>query len=461
MRTIFPGYFTPTEEEFTKLWSDCLFGFDANVLLGLYRSTAETQKVFFSVLEKIADRIFLPHQAASEYLKNRLGVISNRSDSYGRITDESEKFAKLVESIGQEHSLADGEEIARVAREAADKIKVLAEAGAEKEPDLLRADDLLGRIARFFETKTSHPYPDPRLKEVYAEGAQRYAQRIPPGYKDDKKTEPERYGDLLIWFQLIDQARLMKKPVIFVTGDAKEDWWLEHHGATIGPRPELRQEMMAAAGVSFYMYTTPRFLEFAKQFLGLSFDTKRAESEFEKIEKQDKQATEQRGLPVSEDYPEYYPNYPTSADGWRALYPAYLGTQPTNFGYNFIPYNPNAGGYTSFVSSPVLVPEDSESKNKYFALLPLNGNVYRSRTGKWKCEIVNHPNSIENDRACYRLKFEPEDLGRGLTSRVLDLCVSASRLERDIDWQYKAAINRAISRWLDLNQASGEIAFLG
>ena len=378
---MFSGYFTPTEEEFTKLWSDCLFGFDANVLLGLYRSTAETQQIFFSVLEKIADRIFLPHQAAGEYLKNRLGVISNRSDSYGRITDESEKFAKLVESIGREHSLADGEEVARIAREAADRIKDLAGAGAQKEPDLLRADDLLGRIAGFCETKTSQPYPDLRLKEIYAEGAQRYAQRIPPGYKDDKKSEPERYGDLLIWLQLIDQAKLKKKPVIFVTGDVKEDWWLEHRGATLGPRPELRQEMMAAAGVDFYMYTTPRFLEFAKQFLGLSFDTKRAESEFEKIEKQDKRSTEQRGLPVSEDYPDYYyyPNYGPVAGGWRAWNPPYFGTQPANFGYDFGAYNPGAGAFGSFVSSPVPAPEDSESKNKYFALLPLNGNVFRSQ----------------------------------------------------------------------------------
>jgi hypothetical protein len=72
MRDLFPGYFTPTDAEFEKLWSECVFGFDANVLLGLYRSTPETQEIFFAVLEKIKDRIFLPHQAASEYLRNRL-----------------------------------------------------------------------------------------------------------------------------------------------------------------------------------------------------------------------------------------------------------------------------------------------------------------------------------------------------------------------------------------------------
>jgi hypothetical protein len=441
MKTLFPGYFTPTEEEFTKLWSECLFGFDANVLLGLYRSTAETRQVFFSVLEKIADRIFLPHQAASEYLRNRLGVISNRSDSYGKIKGESERFAGFVESTVQEHSLPNGEEIARIAKEAAGKIGDLVGTAAEKEPDLLRSDDLLARIAEFFETKTSQPYPEPKLKEVFVEGARRYAQRIPPGYKDDKKSEPEKYGDLLIWLQLIDQAKLKNKPIIFVTGDAKEDWWLEHRSATLGPRPELRQEMANTAAVDFYMYTTPRFLEFAKQFLGLNFDTKKAESEFEKIEKQDKEATEQ-GTYRPMSY--YFPQDAETSTQWNV---GYSSTQPINFKWN-------VDAHDSFVPVPV----DFESKNKYFALLPINGNVYRSQTGKWKCEIIGHPRSSENDRACYRLKFEAEDRSRD--PRFLKLCISASGLQSDLDWRYRTAISRIISEWLDRNQTSGEIAYL-
>jgi hypothetical protein len=46
MKGQFPGYFTPSKDDFTALWRDCIFSFDANVLLQLYRSTAETQEVF-------------------------------------------------------------------------------------------------------------------------------------------------------------------------------------------------------------------------------------------------------------------------------------------------------------------------------------------------------------------------------------------------------------------------------
>src|SRR5579863_10546629 len=147
MKKLFPGYFTPTEEEFNRIWGECLFGFDANVLLGLYRSTVETQDVFFRILEIVADRSFLPHQAAAEYLRNRLSVISIRSDSYRRISEDSRKFADSVETVVREHSLPGGSEIVAIAKEAADKISAILESESENEPNRLKSDDLLTRFA--------------------------------------------------------------------------------------------------------------------------------------------------------------------------------------------------------------------------------------------------------------------------------------------------------------------------
>jgi hypothetical protein len=448
MKNLFPGYFTPTDEEFKELWGDSYFAFDANVLLDLYRSTAETQQVFFTVLEKIADRVFLPHQATGEYLKNRLRVISFRSDQYGRIKNESKNLAKTVESIVHEHAILNGEEIAEVARESAGKISSLIDAAAADEPDLLRADELLARVSKLFEAATGQPYPSARLKEIYAEGAQRYAHGVPPGYRDDKKGEPEKYGDLLIWFQLIDQAKATKKPIIFVTGDAKEDWLLQHKGDTLGPRPELRQEMMNAAGVHFYIYTTPRFLEFAKQFLGLKLDTKKAESEFEKIEKQDKEATE-RAVSAYNSF-----NVSVGGHGWPDWHTTFvdprLNFQPFSFG---IP----SGYSTTQPAFTAAEPPGNVAKKDYYALLPINGHFYSSSTGKWKCEMVSVPSQDVDDRVCYNLKFEPEDRLR--QSRSLRLWVSVAELERDSEWRYKTAISRVIVTWLASKLESGVVDF--
>jgi hypothetical protein len=456
MKGLFTGYFAPTEAEFKELWKSCIFAFDANVLLGLYRSTTETQQVFVSVLEKIADRIFLPHQAASEYLRNRLKVISIRSDSFGKISSEANRLVNTVESMVQEHALRNGKDLVKIAKDAAKKIHGLVAKTVKEEPDLLRSDELLKQMAELFKASTGEPYGQPRLTELYTEAAQRYSKGIPPGFKDDKKPEPEKYGDALIWFQLLDYAKSKQKPLIFVTGDVKEDWWQQHAGDTLGPRPELRQEMMATAGVAFYMYTVPRFLEFAKQFLNLKVDTREAESEFEKIEKQDKEAAERNeGITttasshaVSYKLPAYQMNV-----GYSAGQPAnqWWGGMPDSYGP---PMNQWWGEVpSSYISLPK--PVDAKRKNKFFSLLPINGYVYQSLTGKWKCEIVSEPVSDEEDHGCYILKFERQDIA--MKPRNLKLWVSLGTLEHDVDWRYKTAIARMIKEWLAGPESSGEI----
>jgi PIN like domain len=463
MKTLFPGYFTPDDQEFAALWAEATFGFDASVLLGLYRSTLETQKVFFDVIDKIKDRVFLPHQAAFEYLKNRRRVISTRTDSYATIKSESDKFAKFLEATIQEHALPNGESIINAATEAVKKIADLVEAAEENEPDSLKSDALLGRLVDLFGTTTGQPFEPAKLKERLAEASQRYALKIPPGYKDEAKGEPDKYGDVLVWFQLIEHAKLTKKPVIFVTGDLKEDWWLQHKGATVGPRPELRQEMMAAAAVHFYMYTTPRFLEFAKQFLNLGFDTKRAETEFEEIERQDKQADMLAGfkrLAISQR--------PTEWQNWAIGNPS--GSTTPSFTY----FDESGVTQADFSDEAVANAEwfqaatvagtgwtpnwtTPEPKNQYFQLLPIDGHVFPSSTGSWRCKIVRNPTLVGLDRICFHLKFDP--INRVGESKYLELWVSAQRLHHDGDGRFKSVILGGISRWLSGSEYLGQLAY--
>jgi hypothetical protein len=426
LKKLFTGYFQPSEQEFAQLWRDCVFAFDANVLLDLYRSTLDTQTVFFTILEKIANRIFLPHQAAFEYLENRLSVISIRTESYGKIKAESQKLTKTIESLVQEHALTP--EIASKAKEASNAIAALVEAAAKQDPDLLHSDDLLDRIATLFEAKTGAPYDQARLKEIYTQAAQRYAQGIPPGYKDDKKGEPHKYGDVVIWLQLLDQARIKKKPIIFITGDVKEDWWLQHKGETRGPRPELRQEMMANAGVDFYMYTTQRFLEFAKQFLRLTLDTTKAESEFEKIEKQAKEAASQKTTITINLDDSLLQNWNTFR-AWQPQTPSWLTSNAVNLGWQDI--------------HPQLLFH-----------LPLNRYVFPTANGNWTCEILTYPSAFFGEHA-YELKFQLQ--GQPQTVKVLRLLISADGLQNSLGGQYEKLILAEITKWLAGDERSGQI----
>jgi PIN like domain len=82
MRNQFPGYYKPSEEEFKKLWGECIFSFDTNVLLNIYRYSPKSRERLFEVWRKLNKDIWLPHQVALEYLQERLNVISHQSKPY-------------------------------------------------------------------------------------------------------------------------------------------------------------------------------------------------------------------------------------------------------------------------------------------------------------------------------------------------------------------------------------------
>jgi hypothetical protein len=123
------------------------------------------------------------------------------------------------------------------------------------------------RITKLFEGKVG-PKPTPEaMAAIRKEGEDRYSRRAPPGYKDAKKdgADGDRFGDLIIWKDLISKARSKQRPLIFITDDVKEDWWHVHHGRKLGPRPELFEEFRLAAEQDFHIYELGQFLRVAAE----------------------------------------------------------------------------------------------------------------------------------------------------------------------------------------------------
>src|SRR5262245_51264521 len=75
MRTLFPEYYRPSPDEFEAKFKECVFAFDTNILLNLYRYKPESRKSFLNVLRKEKVRIWLPHRVAFEYHRNRVSVL--------------------------------------------------------------------------------------------------------------------------------------------------------------------------------------------------------------------------------------------------------------------------------------------------------------------------------------------------------------------------------------------------
>lgn len=277
MRNLFPGYYRPTEAEFEELWKNCIFSFDTNILLNIYRYTTKTRERLFEIIDGLKERIWIPHQVAYEFHNNRLDVISNQSQPYDDIKklldDKINEIKKKLKEYEKRHSFVefiDPKQIVETLEKTTQEIQKNLAKAKDEHPDFFKHDPFLEKISSLLESKVGKPYTEQELEEIYQISERRFTFKTPPGYKDiESKAIPERYGDVLLWFQLIDEVKSQNKPVIFVTDDDKEDWWFKHQKKTIGPRPELVEEMLLKANNTFYMYNSDQFMKYAANFLKL------------------------------------------------------------------------------------------------------------------------------------------------------------------------------------------------
>lgn len=276
MRKTFWEYYPPAADEIKFLWENCSFVFDANILLNFYRYSSETIESLFSILQQLSDRIWLPFQAAQEYHRNRIKVILGQRKYYDGVEkclfDAKERLIGDLRKYRRHSFLEIDNIIKRIERLFSSAIKET-KTSRKKDSDLVVGDHLMEMITRLFDGKIGNPFDEESLKKIYKEGAHRYEQEIPPGYKDHKskreKPESERYGDLLLWEEIILKSKNENVPIIFVTDEEKEDWWWKEEGKTIGPRLELLAEFHRKTNHKIYMYRMARFMEYAREFLHL------------------------------------------------------------------------------------------------------------------------------------------------------------------------------------------------
>lgn len=262
MRSVFPAYFRPSAAEYGALWRDGIFALDANVLLNLYRYSSETRAELENAIVGIKDRIFVSHQAAREFLKNRIVVTASQAEEYTKATKAISDLAATIANKKKHPFLEDGElpPFLKIAEAVTKQLE------AQKEQLLKRLtdDEILDFVEKYCDGHTGEAFSTEELSAIVVEGQKRYDNEIPPGYKDGNKAQggdPNRkFGDFILWKQLINKAKADNKPLILITDDQKEDWWQEQSGRIIGPRPELREEFLKESGQDFWMYTVDRFI---------------------------------------------------------------------------------------------------------------------------------------------------------------------------------------------------------
>lgn len=223
------------------------------------------------------------HEAISDQ-KNKFhtvrSLLEEASGQYDDVFDKlSEELAKL--KLKQRHSLIDPDKFLTPDKISNGKLAIeefIRELSVleGKQSDVNDRDLIKDIVLNIFQGKIGEGFSKKELDEICKTGEKRYEANIPPGYKDKSKQGSylvedrefiRKYGDLILWKEIIRKAKIDQiANVVLITGDVKEDWWLEKRGKKLGPRKELLNEIFSEAGCvqNFYMYDTASFLRHAK-----------------------------------------------------------------------------------------------------------------------------------------------------------------------------------------------------
>lgn len=267
MKQIFPGYNKKSKTEIKNIWDNGIICFDTNVLLNLYRYSNDTRTALLDLIEKFKTKIYLPHQSALEYNKNRYEVISDQEKTYKDFIIKLSQIENDLKSKSKPPFLSNKLHsnfkaiFTDVNSEVEDSIK--------KYNGFLQEDPIYDSICKIFKNKISDGFSAKELEDIYCEGEKRYENKIPPGFEDEKsKSGNRKFGDLILWKQIIEIGKREKKPILLITDERKIDWWWKiKDGRNMGPRQELIEEINKEAGVDFHMYSSERFLTFGSDYL--------------------------------------------------------------------------------------------------------------------------------------------------------------------------------------------------
>ncbi|WP_338712865.1 PIN-like domain-containing protein [Stenotrophomonas geniculata] len=288
MKNNFLGFYNPTEAELSVLWSEGVFVLDSSVLLRLYEVPERTQRETFAALQKLGDRLWVPHQAALEYQRNRARTIGIAKNRVAEALDPMQAALRTFVQSANSIKLAD-----RGHKDADDRLKAMEAAGEEvieaartaiaSHVDINGEDPVRDQLNALLENRVGAPPKQEELTRWNEEAEKRYSHRMGPGHLDQGKSKnptymmdglifDKRFADLYVWKETIAHASDENvHSLVMITNDSKPDWWKTTENGVVGPLPELCSEIRSEAKLTnFWMYDLVSFLREAGERLNVS-----------------------------------------------------------------------------------------------------------------------------------------------------------------------------------------------
>ena len=270
-------------EKESKLWKNGVFIFDTSAIGALYGLIPSSQEVMMGILNKFADRTWIPAQVLYEYMKNREKMIMNPCEEHyqnpkavinSSLIDsfdtylrdfENEDFHPNMSTEALDKLKAFRDELNNILKEVKKIIKKEHSKQIDRITKIKEDDKILDAINNL---PHGNPFMVSDVLEIIKEGELRYRNTIPPGYMDsgDKKGT-QIYGDLIIWKEVLLYAKDNKKDIIFVCDDVKEDWYIaDEKKKLFTPRHELLKEFHDVTGKECWIYPLRFFIEKLEQY---------------------------------------------------------------------------------------------------------------------------------------------------------------------------------------------------
>lgn len=266
--------------------SNHLIVLDTNILLELYRQPANISIDVIDALKCIIHKLYVPRDVYDEYIRNYQKICGSEKKKYQKVSGELTELVKMLkESISsktngyRKHNYTDISKLQNDLNKKIDEVlqiieifehdhkteidfnlEFLKKDSVKEFVNLLEAENKIGNIVPFSE-KIS----------ILQEGQVRFDNLIPPGYKDCGKKGIDKYGDLIIWKNIIKVAKEQSVNILFVCNDVKEDWWEKDGETPIDLRKELLMEFKENnTSLGIHFLTLDKFFFYISEELQLS-----------------------------------------------------------------------------------------------------------------------------------------------------------------------------------------------
>ncbi|WP_296684000.1 PIN domain-containing protein [Flavobacterium sp.] len=259
--------FSTTVEPLSKIKDECIFVMDTNALLVPYYANTEDLEAIREVLKDLIakERFVVPGQVAREFANRRPEQIKEVFQKLNRRLDTIKTFQ--VSQYPLLTSIEEYKELLGIEKEYSGFAKGYREHYKEKLDSVLKKikdwtwNDPVSSVYRELFNETVVIDLQFEKDKITKELERRYLHKIPPGYKDQSKSD-EGIGDLLIWLTILDVGKIKNKSVVFVSGEEKSDWYYKSEGQTLYPRFELVTEFrLHSVNNSFHIIRFSEFLE--------------------------------------------------------------------------------------------------------------------------------------------------------------------------------------------------------